>query len=766
MKRHLLTLFCLLFFFSAFGQKGKPTVPPSPSKPPVTRPTVPVPSSRPVPPPGARPQTGQPPQDASDFINILFSDEFSYNLIGTDTLKKLNGDVELNQDDIYLFCDSAIILNSTRVAAKGNFILQHGDSTTIFSDSATYQADTKIAELFRDVSLVRGNQKLFTDHLTYDANTKIARYTAGATLTDDSTYLTSVKGYYHTASDEIFFREKVVVESPDFTLRTDTLKFFAGAKTVVFVAPTLILQDTAKIYTEGGFYNIPNKIAVFNKNPQYLKNDQKAWAQRMEYDGFKEEITLIGDAHFEDSTTNATANRIIYNEKTGVTILQGNAHIVDDNRNITGDTVTYDSKKGTYATRGRSHIVDGAQILDANKVDYDKERELAIATGNVILQDTTEKMTVVAEFAEHSKRKNYFKASGGKYGRPLLIKVIDNDSFYISADTLMSLEPIDSVAEANSDSLQLTVSDTTVTSKTTSLDSPKKKIGKIDNAPNPKSEIRNPKSKEPAVPQKLFDIPPQRDKSENDSLKTKPIVVQDSLKTDSLAVPIRQPLTVNPEPDERRIILAFHDVRIFKSDLQALCDSLSYSSVDSMFRLFQQPIIWSDTSQFTADTVNIQLANDKIDRIFLRQNSFIINSPDEFFFNQIKGKHSIAMFDSSELRRVRVEGSAESVYYALDDDKAYIGVNKTVCSEMLIGFGNNEVEGIKFYTQPKSTLFPMAKADHEGLKMPGFSWQIERRPTGVEDLLKAKTTVAVIKPVEQPPVNAVPEGELLLKGKE
>jgi lipopolysaccharide export system protein LptA len=573
-----------------------------------------------------------------------------------------------------------------------------------------------------------------------------------------------VKGYYHTDTDEIFFREKVVVESPDFTLRTDTLKFFADVKTVVFVAPTLILQDTAKIYTEGGFYNIPNKKGSFNKNPQYLKGDQKAWARRMEYDGFKEEITLIGNAHFEDSTTNATADRIVYNERTGVTILQGNAHIVDDERNITGDTVTYDSKKGTYATRGRSHIVDGAQILDADQVDYDKEREVGIAKGNVILQDTTEKITLVAAFAEHSKSKNYFKASGGKYGRPLLIRQIDGDSIFISADTLLSFEPVDTLTADKKDSISATSNDSI---------SVKNEVPAVSQKAD-KQPIRPPsKQQEPAIPQKLFEIPSEDKIPEKDSLQTQPTPLPDSLKTDSkAAAPNLKSLVIpegnlNPKSEDNRIILAYHDVRIFKSDLQALCDSLSYSSVDSMFRLFDQPIIWSDTSQFTADTVNIQLANDKIDHIFLRQNSFIINSPDEFFFNQIKGKHSLALFDSSELRRVRVEGNAESVYYALDDNKAYIGVNKTVCSEMLILFGNNEVEGIKFYTQPKATLFPMAKADHEGLKMPGFSWQIERRPTGVEDLLKAKTVaVPVPTPTGQPKVEEKPvEGELP-KGKD
>jgi lipopolysaccharide export system protein LptA len=722
---------CLFMSFSAFGQKDKPTVPP----------TRPVPGK---PAPATQKPTG------SDFINILFSDEFSYNLLGIDTLKRLVGNVELNQDDIYLFCDSANIINSTRVAAQGNFILQQGDSTTIFSDSALYRADTKIADLFVDVALVRGQQKLFTDRLTYDANTKIATYLTGATLTDDSTFLTSVKGYYHASNDDVFFREKVVVKSPDFTLRTDTMKFNARSKVVTFLAPTLIIQDTARIYTESGNYDIPNKKGIFNKNPQYQKNDQKAWARRMEYDGNIEQIILAGDAHFEDSTTTASADRIIYNEKLGVTTLQGRAFIQDDKRTITGDTVIYNAKKGTYSTRGRSHVVDGSQILDANKLDYDKEREIGIAEGNVIWQDTTERLTVLAEFAEHSKQNNYLKASGGKYGRPLLIKVIDGDSLYVSADTLMSLKP-DTVAVANPDSLAATAENPQDSIANDSVFTQKPQPPLVTPKPETKPAPSKPQPKQPdsGIPQKLFEVP-----SENDSLKIAPAITQDSVRTDSTVS--QNPPQRGKQSEDDRVILAFHDVRIFKKDLQALCDSLSYSSVDSMFRLFKGPVIWSDTSQFTADTVNIQLANDKIDRIFLRQNSFIVNSPDEFFFNQIKGKNSIAMFDSdslgrNELRRVSVVGNAESVYYALDDDKAYIGVNKTLCSEMLIFFGNNEVEGIKFYTQPKATLFPMKKADHEGLKMAGFSWQIERRPKSVEDLLVKKTVaVPTMMPAEKP----------------
>ena len=130
-------------------------------------------------------------------------------------------------------------------------------------------------------------------------------------------------------------------------------------------------------------------------------------------------------------------------------------------------------------------------------------------------------------------------------------------------------------------------------------------------------------------------------------------------------------------------------------------------------------------------------------KVYMENNAFIVNTPDEVFFNQIKGRNAVAYFDSSEIDYVKVVGNAESVYYALDDSDAYIGVNKTVCSEMKIIFGSNEVEGIVFYYQPTANLFPMRDADHSGLQMDGFSWQIDRRPASVEDLLKIKKRTAL-----------------------
>ena len=751
----LLALFCLLFFM--LGNEIQAQKPIAPKVPP-------------------------PDTSKNSFIHIRYADELNYSITPKkDTLQKLIGQVELNQDTVFLFCDSATIMNGMQMVAQGNFIMQQGDSMTIFADSAEYSSDTKIADLYSNVSMLKGLQKLFTERLTYDAESKIATYLTGATMTDDTTFLKSTRGYFHAKTDDIFFKDSVVVVNPDFSLRSDTLKFNARTKIVTFLAPTLIIQDTARIYTESGYYDINKKFAVFSKNPQYVKNDQKAWADRMTYDGNKEEVTLIGNAHFEDSTSVATAEVIRRNEKTGVTTLEGNGYFKDDQRTFTGDTIVYDSKNETYSTRGRSHIVDGEQILEANQVDYIKEREIGIATGNVIFRDTSEKMTVICEYAEHSKKRNYLKAHGGRDslgnpGRPLMIKEVDGDSLFISADTLISFvpqlgSPQSSVLSLQSsvlspqplnDSLQLVgemhdslffdslgvgemavdslmgndslLVDTMVPDVQRPLDTiPQEVVNELDKVVGEIAEII-----ETTPPDTLSEIDDETDTPLLDLLG-------DLEEEEKPQHPTPQPT----DKKEERVILAYHDVRIYKSDLQALCDSLSYNSLDSMFRLFKEPIIWSDTSQFTANHVRIQMANDAIDRIFMEENSFIVNTPDEIFFNQIKGRNSTAFFDSSELQNVRVVGNAESVYYALDDEDAYIGVNKTVCSDMKIIFGNNEVEGIVFYDKPTANLYPMKEADHAGLEMPGFSWQIDRRPNNVEDLVKINKQRKVALPTPQ-----------------
>ncbi|MEM1124381.1 MAG: hypothetical protein AAGJ18_28340, partial [Bacteroidota bacterium] len=188
------------------------------------------------------------------------------------------------------------------------------------------------------------------------------------------------------------------------------------------------------------------------------------------------------------------------------------------------------------------------------------------------------------------------------------------------------------------------------------------------------------------------------------------------------------------ETDSSRLMQAFEDVRIFKEDLQAVADSMAFLSKDSLIKLFRAPILWSDTSQFKGDSVFIQMKSGGIDRIFLYGNGFITTTTDKQFFNQIKGKNITAYFENNLLNRVKVVGNAEAIYYALDDEEAYIGATKTICSEMLLYFDNKNVSTIKFFKQPTSEVIPMKKIVNAPPRLDGFSWDFSIRPQSVPQL--------------------------------
>ena len=233
-------------------------------------------------------------------VDVDHADVFEYIQRKDTVFQKLNGNVELRQDSIYMYCDTAVIRNNTHVTANGKVLIQQGDSTSVFADSAMYDGVLKIAELYGDVILVNGRQKLFTDRLTYDLAQKLATYNNGATLTLDSTQLTSKRGYYYVREKQIFFKDSVIVIHPDFSLRSDTLGFNTETEVVSFLGPTLISADSSRIYTEDGYYDTENNLAAFTQNAQYQKGEQQATADTIRYDGKRSLYSLEGNARFEE----------------------------------------------------------------------------------------------------------------------------------------------------------------------------------------------------------------------------------------------------------------------------------------------------------------------------------------------------------------------------------------------------------------------------------------------------------------------------------
>jgi lipopolysaccharide export system protein LptA len=179
---------------------------------------------------------------------------------------------------------------------------------------------------------------------------------------------------------------------------------------------------------------------------------------------------------------------------------------------------------------------------------------------------------------------------------------------------------------------------------------------------------------------------------------------------------------------QKQLFKAYHEVRIFKSDMQAVCDSLVYIQEDSLMQLFKAPVMWSGVNQITSDTILFYINNGKLDSFNLLNNAMIISKEKGAHYNQIKGKNMSGAMDSSQLKDLLVFGNGQSIFYAKEDSLHYIGVNVIDCSEMNFEFMKGQIHKATFISSPDATLYPLDELKPEELRLKGFKWQEALRP--------------------------------------
>ncbi len=188
-----------------------------------------------------------------------------------------------------------------------------------------------------------------------------------------------------------------------------------------------------------------------------------------------------------------------------------------------------------------------------------------------------------------------------------------------------------------------------------------------------------------------------------------------------------------------KLLRAYHHVKIFRHNLQGKCDSLAYAFSDSIIRLYYSPVIWTENNQLTADYMEIHTKDNNVDFIEMQKNCFIISQEDTVHYNQIKGNNMTVFFRFNEVYKINVDGNGETIYYTKEkkgDKEEITGVNKSVCSNMIIYLENKEVTKINMLKAPKATLYPLDKISRNDLILKGFEWHEHLRPLSKHDIFK------------------------------
>lgn len=175
---------------------------------------------------------------------------------------------------------------------------------------------------------------------------------------------------------------------------------------------------------------------------------------------------------------------------------------------------------------------------------------------------------------------------------------------------------------------------------------------------------------------------------------------------------------------------AFHHVKVFKKDFQAVSDSATLNTKESLLQLFKKPVIWSNKIQATALKINIFFEKNKVKGFKLNDNSFLIQNADTLkngFFNQLSGKSIEGFLSNDTLRKIIVLVNAEAFYYIKNKNKI-IGLNKTTGSEINFLFNKGDIEKVLFKPKTNGIIDPLKDVDVENSKLKGFNWQESKRP--------------------------------------
>jgi hypothetical protein len=149
-----------------------------------------------------------------------------------------------------------------------------------------------------------------------------------------------------------------------------------------------------------------------------------------------------------------------------------------------------------------------------------------------------------------------------------------------------------------------------------------------------------------------------------DTLFTEEIHYTDSAKTDSLY----------------RRVRAHHGVRVWRDDMQMVCDSMVWLGSDSTMHLYIKPVCWSDNRQIAADSIIVFIANGAVEHAVGTGNALCVMHDTLDYFNQMSGKEATAYLVDGEMTTMDMDGNALTIFYAREDDGSYVGMNTTESS--------------------------------------------------------------------------------------
>ena len=592
-------------------------------------------------------------------------------------------------NNTYLICDTAYWNMDRKVIdAFGNVkILQN--ETVLTSDKLVYKIDEDLAEFRGTLVQLMDKDKntLRTRNLDYNTKDSVAVFRNGGSMRDkDGQIIESKDGTYDSKLKLFTFMKDVNMFTDSVFVKTTRLEYESDKNLATFGYATNAWKDENMLSSNAGTYDRGVELFCFRRDVHVMTDTQEGWCDTLFFNRASQDVTMLGNVQVSDTTRNvhSLSGALEYVDSLAKVTLSRKPAVVSqvDDKEKGRDTVYFGADTIVYKTIKRcdipDYVVEGASTRLKN-VDVDPVTEFrrkaaqdaAAAAAEAAKDDPNNAAAAAERRAKLSAEKNTPREEKPKEAPEVPSAA---DSLATPTDSLTA--PLDTLA-SQLDSL------------TTPLDT---LASQLDSLSAPLDTLA----------------------SQLDSL---------AVGADSLAV---------QEPKDTTkfgFLSAFHKVRIYRKDMQAVCDSLEYCDLDSLARMYVEPVIWNENiRQYIADSIYVVVKNNAMDKANLMSEAFIHIQEDSIHFDQIRGSEMVAYFDGDgALKRFDSLGGAAALFYIEENDELAT-VNKKESKMLSAIFKNGDIDKIYYFDTPKSDAYPIVQMSKDEQTLKGFKWQPELRP--------------------------------------
>ena len=557
------------------------------------------------------------------------------------------------------------------------------NNTYLLCDSALWNVTTNIIDAVGHVQIIQDRTRLSSGSLQYVVDDDLAKFRGGLVQLEDKDKNTLRTRYldYNTKDSVAIFQNGASMRDKDGQIIESLYgSYDSKASLFVFNDQVNMYMDTTFVKTSRLEYRSDLNTAYFGYGTDMWQDDNMLSANDGWYDRDKELFFFRRNVHLLTKDQETWSDTLYYHRKVNNVELLGQVEVMDTTRNV-------------FALAGRLEYTDSLS------------RVKMTVTPAVMSIDEDEKTA--------KKDTVWFGADTILY-RGIKRHLVDSLWVVDANKRLKDLEG-DPVTEYRRKAAEAAAKAAAEAEK----NNPNAQAGR-DRGPEGAPGGAAPAKGQPAS-QGGEGGPPPADTTASSKLPSP---------TDTLAA-------TPPAVDTSQIsfIWATSRVKLFRHDMQMSCDSLVYYDIDSLVRLYRDPLVFSDGNrQYAADSIYLVIKDRKADRARLMSNAFITTQEDTVCYDQIKGAEMMAYFDTTRtLRRFDALGGATALFF-LTENNALATVNKVESKMLYALFDQGNLDKIYYFDNAKNDAYPVVQLPAEERYMKGFRWEPERKPKGGFDI--------------------------------